>query len=126
MIRVLIADDHALVREGTRRLLEQEQDLRVVAEAGDGEEAVQLAGAFKPDVALIDISMPRLNGIEATRQIKALYPSVAVLIFTNYDDDEYVLSFLKAGAAGYLLKTVPGNELIAAIRVLYAGEVVTR
>jgi NarL family two-component system response regulator LiaR len=124
MIRVLIADDHAMVREGTRELLEQETDLTVVAEAGDGEEAVRLAGAFKPDVAIIDISMPRLNGIEATKQIKALYPSLAVLILTAYDDDEYVFSFLEAGAAGYLLKTVRGSELIAAIRALHAGEAV--
>lgn len=124
MIRVLIADDHAMVREGTRELLEQETDLTVVAEAGDGEEAVKLAGIFKPDVAIIDISMPRLNGIEATKQIKVRYPSLAVLILTAYDDDEYVFSFLKAGAAGYLLKTVCGSELIAAIRALHAGETV--
>jgi len=124
MIRVLIADDHPLVREGTRRLLEQETDLRVVAEAGDGEEAVQLAGIFKPDIAIIDISMPKVNGIEATKQIKTLYPSVAVLILTTYDDNEYVLSFFKVGAAGYLLKTARGSELIAAIRALYAGEVI--
>ena len=124
MIRVLIADDHAMVREGTRELLEQETDLAVVAEAGDGEEAVRLAGSLKPDVAIIDISMPRLNGIEATRQIKALYPSLAVLILTAYDDDEYVFSFLEAGAAGYLLKTVRGSDLIAAIRALHAGETV--
>lgn len=124
MIRVLIADDHAMVREGTRELLEQETDLTVVAEAGDGEEAVQLASVFKPDVAIIDISMPRLNGIEATRQIKVQYPSIAVLILTAYDDDEYVFSFIEAGAAGYLLKTVHGSELIAAIRALHAGETV--
>jgi NarL family two-component system response regulator LiaR len=124
MIRVLIADDHTMVREGTRELLEQETDLTVVAEAGDGEEAVRLADTFKPDVAIIDISMPRLNGIEATKQIKALYPSLAVLILTAYDDDEYVFSFLEAGAAGYLLKTVRGSELIAAIRALHAGETV--
>lgn len=124
MIRVLIADDHTMVREGTRELLEQETDLTVVAEAGDGEEAVRLADTFKPDVAIIDISMPRLNGIEATKQIKALYPSLAILILTAYDDDEYVFSFLEAGAAGYLLKTVRGSELIAAIRALHAGETV--
>jgi len=124
MIRVLLADDHAIVREGTRKLLEQETDLTVVAEAGDGEEAVQLAGSFRPDVAIIDITMPKLNGIEATKQIKALYPSIIILILTAYDDDEYVFSFLDAGAAGYLLKTVRGSELIAAVRASYAGETV--
>jgi NarL family two-component system response regulator LiaR len=124
MIRVLLADDHAMVREGTRQLLEQEKDMTVVAEAGDGEEAVQLAGAFKPEVAIIDITMPKLNGIEATKQIKALYPSISILILTAYDDDEYIFSFLDAGAAGYLLKTVRGNELIAAVRALNAGETV--
>jgi NarL family two-component system response regulator LiaR len=124
VIRVLIADDHAMVREGTRQLLEQETDLTVVAEAGDGEEAVQLTGDFRPDIAIIDISMPKLNGIEATKQIKALYPSTAILILTAYDDDEFVFSFLEAGAAGYLLKTVRGSELIAAVRALYAGETV--
>jgi len=124
MIRVLIADDHAMVREGTRQILEREADLTVVAEAADGEEAVQLADTFRPDVAIIDIAMPKLNGIEATRQIKALFPAMAVMILTAYDDDEFVYSFLDAGAAGYLLKTVRGSELIAAIRALYAGETV--
>jgi two-component system, NarL family, response regulator LiaR len=124
MIRVLIADDHAMVREGTRQILEREADLTVVAEAADGEEAVQLADTFRPDVAIIDIAMPKLNGIEATRQIKALFPSMAVMILTAYDDDEFVYSFLDAGAAGYLLKTVRGSELIAAVRALYAGETV--
>ena len=124
MIRVLIADDHAMVREGTRQILEREADLTVVAEAADGEEAVQLADTFRPDVAIIDIAMPKLNGIEATRQIKALFPAMAVMILTAYDVDEFVYSFLDAGAAGYLLKTVRGSELIAAIRALYAGETV--
>jgi len=121
-IKILIADDHAVVREGTRQILEQEPDLNVVAEAGDGEEAVRLAGTFKPDVAIIDIAMPKLDGIEATKQIKALYPSVAVLILTAYDDDQFVFSLLEAGAAGYLLKSVRGRELIDAVRAVYAGE----
>ena len=121
-IRVLIADDHAVVREGTRRILEQETDLTVVAEAGDGEEAVRLAGAFRPDVIIVDIAMPKLNGIQATRQIKALYPTIAVLILTAYDDDQFVFSFLEAGAAGYLLKSVRGRELIDAVRAVHAGE----
>jgi len=121
-IGILIADDHAVVREGTRQILEQEPDLNVVAEAGDGEEAVRLAGACKPDVAIIDIAMPKLDGIEATKQIKALYPNIAVLILSAYDDDQFVFGLLEAGAAGYLLKSVRGRELIDAIRAVYTGE----
>jgi len=121
-IKILIADDHAVVREGTRQILEREADLGVVAEAGDGEEAVRLVGTSQPDVAIVDIAMPKLDGIEATRQIKALYPTVAVLILTAYDDDQFVFSLLEAGAAGYLLKSVRGRELIDAVRAVYAGE----
>jgi len=121
-IKILIADDHAVVREGTRQILEHEDDLEVVAEAGDGEEAVQLAGSSKPDVAIIDIAMPKLDGIEATKQIKTLYPTIAVLILTAYDDDQFVFSLLEAGAAGYLLKSVRGRELVDAVRAVYAGE----
>jgi len=121
-IKILIADDHAVVREGTRQILEQEPDLDVVAEAGDGEEAVRLAGTFKPDVAIIDIAMPKLDGIEATRQIKILYPTIVVLILSAYDDDQFVFSLLEAGAAGYLLKSVRGRELIDAVRAVSAGE----
>jgi DNA-binding NarL/FixJ family response regulator len=121
-IKVLIADDHAVVREGTRRILEQEPDLEVVAEAGDGEEATKLAGIHKPDVAIIDVAMPKVDGIVATRQIKALYPSIAVLILSAYDDDQFVFSLLETGAAGYLLKSVRGRELVDAVRAVYAGE----
>jgi len=121
-IKILIADDHAVVREGTRQILAQERDLKVVAEAGDGEEAVRLATSLKPDVAIIDISMPKVDGIEATRQIKALCPAIAVLILTAYDDDQFIFSLLEAGAAGYLLKSVRGRELVDAVRAVYAGE----
>ena len=121
-IKILIADDHAVVREGTRQILEQEPDLKVVSEAADGEEAVKLAGISMPDVAIIDIAMPRLDGIEATRQIKALYPTITVLILSAYDDDQFVFSLLEAGAAGYLLKSVRERELIDAVRAVYAGE----
>ena len=121
-IKILIADDHTVVREGTCRILEQEQDLEVVAEAGDGEEAVRLATKLKPDVAIIDIAMPKLDGIEATRQIKALCPAITVLILTAYDDDQFIFSLLEAGAAGYLLKSVRGRELIDAVRAVHAGE----
>ncbi|MBN2186620.1 response regulator [Chloroflexota bacterium] len=121
-IKILIADDHAFVREGTRRILEQEPDLEVVAEAGNGEEAVALASDLKPDVAIIDVAMPKLDGIEATRRIKALCPAVAVLVLSAYDDDQFVFGLLEAGAAGYLLKSVRGHEIVNAIRAVDAGE----
>jgi len=121
-IKILIADDHAVVRAGTRQILEQEPDLDVVAEAADGEEAVRLAGSSKPDIAIIDIAMPKVDGVEATKQIKTLYPTIAVLILTAYDDDQFVFGLLEAGAAGYLLKSVRGRELIDAVRQIYAGE----
>lgn len=121
-IRVLVADDHSVVREGTRRILEQEPDIEVVGEAADGQEAVSLAAALRPDVAIIDISMPVLDGIEATRRIKAGVPEVAILILTAYDDDEFVFSLLEAGVAGYLLKSVRHQELVAAVRAVHGGE----
>jgi NarL family two-component system response regulator LiaR len=121
-IRVLIADDHALVREGTRRMLEQEVDMEVVGEAGDGEETVKLACELKPDVAIVDIAMPKLDGIEATKQIKERCPSVTILILSAYDDDQFIFSLLEAGAAGYLLKSVRSRELVDAVRAVYAGE----
>ena len=121
-IRVLIADDHAVVREGTRRILEQEKDLNVVGEAADGDETVKLALSLKPDVAIVDIAMPRMDGIEATRQIKAQCPDVTVLILSAYDDDQFVFSLLEAGAAGYLLKSVRSQELVDAVRAVHAGE----
>jgi len=121
-IRILIADDHAFVREGTRRILEQEPDLEVVAEAGDGEEAVKLACDLKPDVALVDVAMPRLDGIEATRRIKVQCPAVAVLVLSAYDDDQFIFGLLEAGAAGYLLKSVRGQEIVEALRAVHAGE----
>jgi NarL family two-component system response regulator LiaR len=121
-IRILIADDHALVREGTRRVLEQEPDLEVVGEAGDGEEAVELATSLKPDVAIVDVSMPKMDGIEATRRIKATCPYINVLILSAYDDDQFIFSLLEAGAAGYLLKTIRSRELVDAVRAVYSGE----
>ena len=121
-IKILIADDHAVVREGTRQILAQEPDLEVVAEAADGEEAIRLAGEYRPDVAIMDIAMPKCDGIEATRKIKGLYPGIAVLILSAYDDDQFVFSLLEAGAAGYLLKSIRGRELIDAVRAVYAGE----
>ena len=121
-IRILIADDHAFVREGTRRILEQEPDLEVVAEAADGEEAVKLSYDLNPDVALLDVAMPRVDGIEATRRIKAMCPAVAILVLSAYDDDQFIFGLLEAGAAGYLLKNVRGQEIVDAIRAVHAGE----
>lgn len=121
-IKILIADDHAVVREGTRQILEQNPDLQVVAEASDGEEAVRLVGETKPDVVIMDISMPRLDGIEATKRIKELYPKVSVLILSAYDDDQFVFSLLEGGAAGYLLKSASGREIIDAVIAVNAGD----
>lgn len=121
-IKIIIADDHVVVREGTRRILEQEEDLEVVGEAGDGEEAVDLVARLKPDVAIIDISMPKMDGIEATRRIKSLYPATIILILTAYDDDQFIFSLLEAGAAGYLLKNIRSRELIDAVRAVHRGE----
>jgi DNA-binding NarL/FixJ family response regulator len=110
------------VREGTRRLLEAEPDIRVVAEAGDGATAVQQAELHQPDVAIIDVAMPGMSGIEATRRIKAHLPSVAVLALTAYDDDQYVLALLDAGAAGFMLKDARAHELVEAVRAVHRGE----
>lgn len=121
-IRILLAEDHKVVREGTRRLLESQSDFEVVGEASDGIEAVELAKKHKPQIIIMDVSMPRLNGIEATKQIKAVYPNMAILVLTGYDDDEYVFALLEAGAAGYLLKESSGEELIDAIRQVMTGE----
>lgn len=121
-IRIVLAEDHAVVREGTRNLLELEPDFEVVGEAATGVEAVEVAGREHPDVAILDIGMPEMNGIEATRQIKARWPDINVLVLTAYDDDEYVFAFVEAGAAGYLLKDVPAEEVIRAVRAVHAGE----
>jgi len=121
-IRILLADDHIMVREGTRRILEREPDLKVVADAGDGRETIALVEREHPDVAIVDISMPVMNGIEATKGIKRIAPETAVLVLTAYDDDQYVFAILEAGAAGFLLKNARGSELIDAVRRVNAGE----
>ena len=121
-IRILLADDHIMVREGTRKILEREADLKVVAEAGDGRETIILVEREHPDVAIVDISMPVMNGIEATKGIKRVSPQTAVLVLTAYDDDQYVFAILEAGAAGYLLKNARGSELIEAVRKVHEGE----
>ena len=123
-ISILLAENHVVVRESIRQFLEREASFEVVGEAGDGEEAVQMASQLKPDVIIMDISMPKLNGIEATKQIKALQPSAVVLILTAYDYEQYIFPLLEAGAAGYLLKDVSSRELISAIQTVYKGEAV--
>ena len=121
-IRILIADDHPAFREGLCQLLEGEEDLECVAMPEDGEEAVRLAKELRPDVAIIDVAMPKLNGIEATRQIKAAYPAIAILMVSAYGYESYILASLRVGAAGYLLKSASLRELISAIRLVHAGE----
>jgi DNA-binding NarL/FixJ family response regulator len=121
-IRIIIADDHTVVRKGTCQILEGEKDFEVVGEASNGEEAVNLVATLIPDIAIIDISMPVLDGVEATKRIKRNNPSTAVLILSAYDNDEFVFALLEAGAAGYLLKDVSGQEIINAVRVILRGE----
>jgi NarL family two-component system response regulator LiaR len=120
--RIMIADDHAMLREGMRNLLEKEKDFELVGEAADGEEAVQMAGKIKPDIIIMDIVMPKLNGIEATKQIKQVSPATALLILTAYSDIRYIIGLLEAGACGYLLKNSPGKDIIRAIRSVRSGE----
>ena len=120
--RVLVADDHPMIRTGMRSLLEPHNDFEVVGEASNGEEAVTLAGELKPDVVIMDIVMPKLNGIEATKLIKQASPSTAILILTAYSDIYYILGLLEAGACGYLLKDTRGDELVNAIRSVRSGE----
>ncbi len=121
-IRVLLADDHHMVRAGIRQLLEGAGDLQVIAEAGDGEEAQAFIQKHKPDVAVLDIQMPKASGIEVTRWVRAHLPSVGVLILTAYDDDPYVMAVLQAGANGYVLKTAGADELIQAVRDVNEGK----
>jgi len=120
-VTVLLADDHTIVRQGFRALLEAEADIVIVGEAATGRQAVQLARKLQPDVAVIDIAMPLLNGLEATRQITKEVPSTKVLILSSYDDDEYVHQLGEAGAAGYLLKEKAVTDLLHAIREVMKG-----
>ena len=122
MIRVAIADDHAVVRQGLRTFLELQDDVEVVGEAADGAEAVELVARTEPDVVLLDLVMPRLDGIEAIRHIRARCPATRILVLTSFADDHTVLPAVRAGAAGYLLKDVQPAELVAAIRTVHSGE----
>jgi len=121
VIRVVLADDHAVVRKGIRQFLEEADDISVVAEASDGAEALRLVEAHQPDVAVVDIRMPEVTGVEATRRIKERFPQVRVLVLTAYDDDPYVFALLQAGADGYVLKTASGDELVRAVRTVHQG-----
>ncbi len=121
-IRVVLADDHAVVRKGIREFLEEDSTIRVVAEASDGVEAVALIAREKPDVAVFDLQMPRLNGLDATRRVRQESPNTRVLMLTAYDDEPYIFAALQAGARGYLLKTASSEELCHAVRAIAAGE----
>ena len=121
-IRAILADDHAVVRKGIREFLEASGDIAVVAEATDGEQALALVAKHQPDVAVLDIQMPVMTGIEATRRIKAAYPGVGVLVLTAYDDDPYIFALLQAGANGYVLKTAESEQIVGAVRAVHYGE----
>lgn len=120
--RIILADDHHIVRAGIRQLLESEKDIEVLAEAGDGEEAKALIQAHRPDVAVLDIQMPKASGIEVTRWVRTHLPQVGVLILTAYDEDPYVIAVLQAGANGYVLKTAKTHDLIQAVRDVHEGK----
>ena len=121
VIKVLIADDHTILREGIRSLLKLEDDIDVVGEAGDGQEAVVRTHELLPDVVLMDVAMPGLGGLEATLEIRKRSPQVKILVLTQYEDPEYVRRFLKAGVSGYVLKKAAGKELVEAIRTVHRG-----
>jgi DNA-binding NarL/FixJ family response regulator len=121
-LRILLADDHTVVRQGLRKVLEERPEWQVVAEAGDGREAVRLAEQLKPDVAVMDVAMPLLNGIEATRQITRRVPETKVLVLSMYSDEAYVIQMLKAGATGYLLKDSAGGDLLEAVQDVSQGK----
>lgn len=123
-INIVIADDHLLMREGTRRILEGYPDLKVVGEADDGEKAMDLLRRLRPDLIILDIRMPKLNGVEVVQQMSDCCPDTKVWILTAYDDDEYIFALMGAGAHGYFLKTVQPTELIEAVRNIHSGEIV--
>jgi DNA-binding NarL/FixJ family response regulator len=121
--KVLIADDHALVREGIATFLKLCDDIEVVGEASDGIEAIEKTNKLHPDIIIMDISMPKLGGLEATIEIKKTHPDIKVLVLTQYEDREYISRFLKAGVSGYLLKKAVGSDLITALKAIGRGEV---
>ena len=121
-MRVLLVDDHAILREGIKALLEKQENIEVVAEAANGREAISKVVQFRPDVVVLDISMPLMDGLEATRQIKRESPDVKILILTMHDDEEYFFQLLRAGASGYVTKRAASRELVSAIEAVYRGE----
>ena len=121
-IRVLLVDDHAILREGLRALLSFQSDIEVIGEATNGEEAIQRVGELKPDIILMDIAMPGINGLEATQHICRQYPNSRVIILSQHEDRQYVVPLLQAGASGYILKRAIGEDLYSAIRKVYLGE----
>ena len=123
-VRVLIVDDQRLMREGLRTLLELDARVEVVGEAADGVEALEKVGALRPEVALVDVRMPRMDGVELVRRLSAEHPSVMALVLTTFEDDEYVFGGLRVGARGYLLKDTPSEELVAAVVKVRRGETV--
>lgn len=123
-IRILVADDHPTFREGLCRFLEEEADMEIVARPEDGEAAVKMAKELHPDVAIIDVAMPKLNGLEAAKQIKTELPDVAILMVSAYNYEAYIRAALQAGVAGYVLKSAPVEELVSAIRLVHVGEAV--
>ncbi|HLA23809.1 MAG TPA: response regulator transcription factor [bacterium] len=120
--KILIVDDHAIVREGVRMILAKENDLEVVGEAGDGQQALELTERVRPDVVIMDISMPGMGGIEATQTVRARHPEVQVLALTMHEDETYVFQLLRAGAAGYVLKRAAAQDLVQAVRAAAKGE----
>lgn len=120
-IRLLLVDDHAVLRAGLRALLNAEKDLEVVGEAENGQQAIEMAHALRPDIVLMDVTMPGMGGIEATRQIKAAHPEIRVLALTMHDDASYLRDILKAGGSGYVLKEAASDELLSAIRAVHQG-----
>lgn len=121
-IKIIIADDHALLRQGIRNVLELEQDLEVISEAGDGEQAVQQVALLLPDILLLDINMPKMNGLEVIRRVIEQQRMVRIIVLTMHDDENYVLEVIKAGAVGYLLKDIEPGMLVKAIRTVHEGE----
>ena len=121
-IRILLADDHTILRAGLKMMLNAQPDMEIVGEAQDGRQAIQEAQRLQPDVILMDITMPDLNGIEATRQIKRVLSEVKILVLTMHENDEYVFQALRAGASGYMLKEAADTELITAIHVIKSGQ----
>ena len=121
-IKVLIADDHRVVREGLMAILKTKENIEIVGEAQDGQEAIEKVRTLEPDVILMDVSMPRMGGVEATRQIKREFPHIGIIALTMYDEQQYIFDLVRAGATGYLLKDTESAQIVEAIRAIYRGE----